>query len=192
MLNHVLRVYMLMEKQYTRSDVDVLLSAEQISKRTAELGGQISLDYADIEQPLIIVGILKGGYVFTADLARSIDISVEVDFLRVASYHGGTETTGEVTYILDLDRDIEGRDVLLVEDIVDTGTTMKSLLRHLGLRNPKSLKIASLLEKPEKNTAGIKVDYLGFAIENKFVVGYGLDVDEQLRELPFVGVMKNT
>ena len=169
--------------------VDVMLTREQIATRVAELGAQITKHYAGTDE-LVVIGILKGSFVFLADLVRAIDLPVVVDFIALSSYGDATESSGVVQLTQDLSRPIADRHVLIVEDIVDTGLTMKYLLENLETRHPKSLKLASLLEKPTKNKSGVKVDFLGFAIEDKFVVGYGLDFASKYRNLPFVGVMK--
>ena len=137
-----------------------------------------------------MVGILKGSVFCTTDLAKAIDLPLNIEFLGVSSYQGGTETTGEVRITSDLTKPMAGKHLLIVEDIIDTGLTMKFLLENLGARHPASLKICTLLEKPSRARAKVPIDYKGFVIEDKFVVGYGLDFDEKFRNLPFIGVMK--
>jgi hypoxanthine phosphoribosyltransferase len=171
--------------------VDVMLSRETIAKRVAELGADITRNYAGADE-VVVIGILKGSFVFLADLVRAIDLHVVVDFIALSSYGDATESSGVVQLTQDLSRPIAGKHVLVVEDIVDTGLTMKYLLENLATRHPASLKLASLLEKPTKNKSGVKADFLGFSIEDKFVVGYGLDYASRYRNLPFVGVMKGT
>jgi hypoxanthine phosphoribosyltransferase len=167
----------------------VLLSAETIAARVSELGKQITEDYRD--KHLVIVGILKGSFLFAADLARAIDLTdVRVDFLGLRSYGTGTESSGVVQITYDLSAPIEGQDVLIVEDIVDTGLSMRYLLDNLATRRPRSVKICSLLHKPARTRVKISVDYLGFTIEDKFVVGYGLDYAEKFRNLPYIGVIE--
>ena len=165
---------------------EVLISAEQIQARITELGREIARQHTG--KRLICVGVLKGSFMFLADLVRAIPLpELEVDFIGVSSYQG-TESTGVVRITHDLARSIQGEDVLLVEDIVDTGLTMKYLLENLATRRPESVRIAALLEKPSRAQVKIPIDYKGFVIKDEFVVGYGLDWDGKLRNLPFVGV----
>jgi hypoxanthine phosphoribosyltransferase len=164
-----------------------LLSAEQIATRVRELGATISRDH--VGRRLVLVPVLKGSFVFAADLARAIDAPLRVDFLGVRSYGAGTETSGVVQITQDLARPIEGDDVILVEDIVDTGLTIAHLVELLGTRGPRSVRVCALLSKPSRARVPAKVDYLGFSIEDHFVVGYGLDFDERYRNLPYVGVL---
>jgi hypoxanthine phosphoribosyltransferase len=165
--------------------VDVLIGEADLAARVARLGADITRDYAG--KDLVVIGVLKGSFVFLADLVRAIDLPLAVDFIGISSYQG-TRTSGVVQITSDLTRPIEGKDVLLVEDIVDTGLTMKYLLENLATRRPASVKIAALLEKPSRAQAKITIDYRGFVIGDEFVVGYGLDWDGKLRNLPFVGV----
>ena len=167
--------------------IDVLIDADRLQARIAELAEQIRTDYAG--KPLVLIGVLKGSFLFLADLCKHLDNNVIIDFLQTSSYHGGRSTTGVVQIRKDVDVNIEGVDVLLVEDIVDTGTTLSHLLDLLGTRKPASLKIASLLSKPEARRVEVPVEYLGFEIENVFVVGYGLDDAEKYRQLPYIGVV---
>jgi len=175
-------------------NLSVILSAETIAKRVSELGEQISKDYstrATPESPLVLVPILKGSFLFAADLARAIAITnLRVDFLGLRSYGAGTETSGVVQITYDLTASIENHDVLIVEDIVDTGLSMRYLLENLGTRRPRSVKLCSLLHKPARTRVPITIDYLGFTIEDQFVVGYGLDHGEKYRNLPYVGVVQ--
>jgi hypoxanthine phosphoribosyltransferase len=168
---------------------EVLVSAEAIQKKVAELGQRISQDYAG--QRLLMVGLLRGAIVFMADLMRSISIPVELDFIGISSYGTSTES-GQVRLVHDLERSIEGRHVLIVEDIIDTGKTLSYLVDQLRARRPASLRICALLDKPERRAPEVDVqpDYLGFVIPDRFVVGYGLDFAEGYRNLPFVGVLK--
>lgn len=170
--------------------IEVLIDADTLQARIAELATQIKQDYAG--KPLVLVGVLKGSFLFLADLCKHLDNNVVIDFLQTSSYHGGRSTTGVVQIRKDIDVSIESVDVLLVEDIVDTGTTLSHLLDLLGTRKPASLKIASLLSKPEARRVEVPVEYLGFEIENVFVVGYGLDDAEKYRQLPFIGVVKGS
>jgi len=168
--------------------VEVLLSADQIQKRIAELGAQITKDYQGKE--LTLVGIMKGSVFFLTDLARQIDLPLTMELMGLSSYQGGTETTGEVRITSDLSKPMHGRHLLIVEDIIDTGLTMKFLLENLGARHPASVKVATLLEKPSRAKVKVNIDYKGFVIEDRFVVGYGLDYGEKYRNIPFVGVLR--
>jgi hypoxanthine phosphoribosyltransferase len=167
-----------------------MLTREDIQKRVSELGAQITKDYKDAS--LVIVCVLKGSFVFAADLARAIDLPLRIDFLGVRSYGEGTETSGVVQITQDLSRPIEHEDVIIVEDIVDTGLTIAHLMDLLRTRNPRSVKVCSLLHKPVRARVEVKVDYLGFTIEDKFVVGYGLDFAEKHRNLPYIGVVERS
>ena len=165
--------------------VDVLIPEQDLRARVAAMGAEISRDYKD--RPLVLIGVLKGSFIFLADLVRAIDLPVMVDFIGISSYQG-TRSTGVVQITSDLSRPIEGKHVLLVEDIVDTGLTMRYLLDNLGTRRPESVRIAVLLEKPARAQVKIPIDYRGFVIGDDFVVGYGLDWDGKLRNLPYVGI----
>ena len=167
-----------------------MLSAEDIAQRVRELGAQITKDYAD--RPLVLVCVLKGSFVFAADLMRAIDLPLRVDFLGTRSYGEGTESSGVVQITQDLSKPIENENVLLVEDIVDTGLTIAHLVDLMRTRNPHSVKVCSLLHKPARAKVVVKVDYLGFTIEDKFVVGYGLDFAEKYRNLPYIGVVERS
>lgn len=162
-----------------------LISEEEIQSKVRELAARISAAYKN--RDIITVGILKGAWIFMADLIRKISLPVTCDFLTVSSYGAGTETSGLVQVVADLKTPIEGKDVLLVEDIVDTGVTLNYIKDVLLLRNPQSFRVCALLDKPERHRAQIKIDYLGFTIPNKFVVGYGIDYNEQYRNLPYIG-----
>ena len=167
----------------------ILVSEEQLKAKVAELGAAISRDYAG--KDLLLVSILKGGAVFMADLMRAVTIPCCIDFMVVSSYGGtNTETTGLVKIIKDLDADLSGRHVLLVEDILDTGVTLSNLVPMLKLRNPASVRLCTILSKPSRRKADIEPDYLGFEVPDEFVVGYGLDYNEKYRNLPYVGVLK--
>jgi hypoxanthine phosphoribosyltransferase len=169
--------------------LDSLLSAEELSSRVRELGAQISEAYKG--ENLVLVCVLKGSFVFTADLARAIDqdVNLRIEFLGVQSYGEGTESTGIVQITQDLTKSIENEHVLIVEDIVDTGLTISHLLELFGTRKPASVKVCSLLHKPARTRIDVEIDYLGFTIEDKFVVGYGLDWAQRYRNLPFIGVI---
>jgi len=166
----------------------VLISQEEIQKRTQELGAQISKDYAGKE--LVVIGILKGASLFTADLFRSITIFAELDFMRISSYGASTKSTGVHRVLLDLDYTLDGRHVLIVEDIVDTGLTIKFLLEYLGQRGPASLRVATLLDKPSRRKVQVPIDYRGFEVPDEFVCGNGLDYDEKYRNLRDIVVLK--
>ncbi len=170
-----------------REAVEVLLTAEQLQARVAEMGAEITRDFAG--RPLKLVGVLKGSFMFMADLARAIDLPVKVDFIGTSSYQG-TKTSGVVRITNDLTRPIEGEHVLLVEDIVDTGLTMRYLLENLSTRKPASVSVCTLLEKPSRAQVRIPIAYRGFSIPDAFVVGYGLDWDGRFRNLPYLGVVK--
>jgi hypoxanthine phosphoribosyltransferase len=167
---------------------EVLVSADDVQRRVAELGEQISRDYAG--RSLLLIGVLKGAVFFLSDLMRFIDIPVEVDFMAVASYGSATDSSGVVRILKDLDASIEDRDVLIVEDIVDSGLTLQYLMRNLGSRNPRTLEVCALLTKPERRKVDLPTRYVGFEIPNRFVVGYGLDYAERHRNLPFVAVLE--
>lgn len=167
-----------------------MLDEATIKKRVAELGAQITREYKD--RRLVLIIVLKGSFVFAADLARCIDLPLRIDFLGVRSYGEGTETSGVVQITQDLSRPIEGEDVIIVEDIVDTGLTIAHLMDLLRTRQPRSVKICALLHKPARARVQIPLDYLGFTIEDKFVVGYGLDVAEHHRNLPYIGIVERT
>jgi len=168
---------------------DILISADCIAARVRELGAEITRDYRG--RPLRLIGVLKGAWIFLADLARAIDLDdLSIDFLGVATYGNGKQSSGEVRVTKDLDQSIEGIDVLLVEDILDTGITFQFLLTALRNRRPKSLRAVTLLDKPSRRTQPVKADYVGFAIPDKFVVGYGLDYAQNYRQLPDVRVLK--
>lgn len=168
--------------------VDVLISKEDLDARVRALGEQITRDHQG--RSLVVVGVLKGSFIFLADLVRAIDLPISIDFIGISSYQG-TSTTGVVKITSDLTRPIEGKDVLLVEDIVDTGLSMRYLLDNLATRRPASLQVCALLEKPARARVKVPIDYRGFVIGDEFVVGYGLDWDGKMRNLPFVGVPRS-
>ncbi len=165
-----------------------VVSSEQIQQRITELAKEIDAAYADREP--LLVGVLKGAVMFMSDLARSLERPSTMEFMAVSSYGSGTQTSGVVRILKDLDRDIAGQDVLIVEDIIDSGLTLSWLLRNLKARNPASIAIVTLLRKPEALKVDVKVEYVGFDIPNEFVVGYGLDYAERYRDLPYIGRLK--
>ncbi len=168
--------------------VDVLSPEADLRARVKALGEEIARDYAG--RPLVVVGVLKGSFIFLADLVRAIDLPIQIDFIGITSYQGAS-TTGVVQITSDLTRPIEGKDVLLVEDIVDTGLSMRYLLDNLATRRPASVRVCALLEKPARARVEVPIDYRGFVIGDEFVVGYGLDWDGKLRNLPYVGVPRS-
>ncbi|MEE2756855.1 MAG: hypoxanthine phosphoribosyltransferase [Myxococcota bacterium] len=172
---------------YKEKDIEVLIDSDTLQNRIADLGRRITADYND-GRPLVLVGVLKGSFLFLADLCRQIDLPVEVDFLGLSSYGDEQESSGVVQVTQDLSRSVEDKHVIVVEDIVDTGLTMSYLQKNLATRKPASVRIASLLHKPARSKIEIKIDYLGFEIPDRFVVGYGLDYKNKLRNLPFIGV----
>jgi hypoxanthine phosphoribosyltransferase len=169
-----------------------LISAEAIAARVAELGAQITADYAPLSRAadVVVVGVLKGSVIFLADLVRQIAAPVYLEFIGISSYGDATVSSGVVQITQDLSRPIEGKHVIVVEDIVDTGHTVHYLLENLATRRPASIKLCALLHKPDRSEQEVKIDYLGFTIPNKFVVGYGLDVAQQFRNLPFIGYVQ--
>lgn len=167
---------------------DVLYTREAIAEKVAELGKTITKDYADKE--IFGVCLLKGSLVFCSDLMRHLDLPMRIDVMRASSYGASTTSSGSVQILKDLDTDIAGKDVLIIEDIVDTGRTLRKTLDLLEFRNPKSLKICTLLDKPCRREVDIDIDYAGFTIDDHFVVGYGLDYDEYYRNLPYIGILE--
>ena len=166
----------------------VLLSENEIAQRVSEIGAQISRDYAG--KRLVMVSVLKGSVVFMADLMRAVTVPAEIDFMCVSSYGNGVKTSGVVRIIKDLDIDLAGMDLLLVEDILDSGMTLSYIKKLLLDRNPNSVRICTLLDKPERRKADIVADYKGFDVPDEFVVGYGLDYAEKYRNLPYIGILK--
>src|SRR5690349_21841205 len=170
-----------------------LISAEAIATRVAELGAQITSDYATrARSDIVVVGVLQGPVIFLADLVRHIAAPIYIDFIGISSYGDATVSSGVVQITQDLSRPIEGKHVIVVEDIVDTGHTVHYLMENLGTRRPASVALCSLLHKPERAERSVNIDYLGFTIPNKFVVGYGLDIAQQFRNLPFIGYVQGT
>jgi len=176
--------------EFTNPNLEVLFSVEQIRDRIASLGAEITADYQG--KDVVLVGVLKGSCVFMADLMRAIDLRLTIDFMSVSSYKDGTKSTGDVEILKDLSNPIRDKDVIVVEDIVDTGLTLSRLLEILESRGASSIKLASFLDKPEPRVKKeLKIDYTGFVVPNKFVVGYGLDAAGRYRNLPFIAVVKN-
>lgn len=171
------------------NDVDrILLSEQEISDKVKELGEKISADYKD--KNLMLVSVLKGSVVFMADLMRAITIPLKIDFMSVSSYGSNTSSTGVVKISKDLDVNVEGLDILIIEDILDSGLTLSYIIELFRSRNPRSIKLCTLLTKPERRKVPVTIDYEGFVIPDEFVIGYGLDFDEKYRNLPFIGVLK--
>lgn len=166
----------------------VLISEEEIAARVKALGSQISADYKG--KKLLLISVLKGSVAFMADLMRAIDINARIDFMSVSSYGAGTRSSGVVKIVKDLDMPIAGFDVLIVEDILDSGMTLAYITELLEARDPVSIRICTLLDKPERRKAAVAADYVGFVVPDEFVVGYGLDFDEKYRNLPYVGILK--
>lgn len=166
-----------------------LISASAIASRVADLGAQISSDYQG-KPDIVVIGVLKGSVIFLADLVRHIALPIDIDFIGTSSYGDATKSTGVVQITQDVSRPLENRHVILVEDIVDTGHTVNYLMENLATRRPASLRLAALLHKPDRQQRPVSIDYLGFTIENKFVVGYGLDFAQRFRNLPYIGYAK--
>jgi len=175
--------------EFRNPNLDILITAEELQNRIRELGAEIARDYAG-RNPLMI-GVLKGACIFMSDLIKATDIPLSIEFMAISSYGASMRTSGEVRILKDLDVAIEGRDILVVEDIVDTGLTLSYLLANLKSRGAASVKLAALLDKYERREKEVTIDYLGFKIPDKFVVGYGLDFAERYRNLPFIGVIKD-
>lgn len=168
---------------------DILLTEEQIAEIVQNMGRQISKDYEG--KNLVLVSVLKGSLVFMADLMRAITVPCSIDFLSVSSYGNGTVTSGEVRILKDLDGSLEGKDLLVVEDILDSGMTLSYLLKTLSARNPASVRLCTFLDKPERRRVDIRADYVGASVPDAFIVGYGLDYAEKYRNIPYVGVLKS-
>nr|WP_314421108.1 hypoxanthine phosphoribosyltransferase [uncultured Erwinia sp.] len=167
--------------------VEVMISEAEIKSRIAELGQQINDHYRNSDSDMVLVGLLRGSFMFMADLCRAIDVPHEVDFMTASSYGNGTSSTRDVKILKDLDEDIRGKDVLIVEDIIDSGNTLSKVREIFSLRGPKSLAICTLLDKPERREVQVPVEYVGFSIPDEFVVGYGIDYAQRYRHLPFIG-----
>jgi hypoxanthine phosphoribosyltransferase len=179
----------LISSEFTNPNLEPLISAERIQDRIAELGVEIKRDYAG-RNPLLL-GVLKGACIFMSDLIRAVDLRLGIEFMAISSYGSSTRTSGEVRIVKDLDVPIEGRDILIVEDIIDTGLTLTYLMANLLSRGASSVKLAALLNKQDRRLRDVKIDYLGFDIPDAFVVGYGLDFAERYRNLPFIAVLKD-
>lgn len=173
-----------------KETVRILIPEDKVDERIAQLGAQISQDYAG--KQVHLVGILKGSIFFICELAKRISVPVTLDFMSVSSYGSGTKSNGIVKMIKDLDEPIEGKDVLIVEDIIDSGRTLSYLLKNLSSRKPASIRLCTMLDKPERREVDVEVDYQGFIIPDEFVVGYGLDYDQRYRNLPYIGVLSLT
>src|SRR5471030_1636012 len=167
--------------------VDVLISEQEIADRIVQLGREISQHYQASGSEMVLIGLLRGSFIFMADLCRAVTVPHEVDFMTASSYGSGMSSTRDVKILKDLDEDIRGKDVLIVEDIIDSGNTLSKVRELLQLRGPKSLAICTLLDKPERREVEVKVEYVGFAIPDEFVVGYGIDYAQRYRHLPYVG-----
>lgn len=167
--------------------VEVMISAEDIAARIEQLGNDISLHYRDSGSEMVLVGLLRGSFMFMADLCRAVTVPHEVDFMTASSYGSGMSSTRDVKILKDLDEDIRGKDVLIVEDIIDSGNTLSKVREILQLRQPKSLAICTLLDKPDRREVQVPVNWVGFAIPDEFVVGYGIDYAQHYRHLPYIG-----
>jgi len=167
--------------------VEVMISEAEVHSRIAELGQQINEHYRNSGSEMVLVGLLRGSFMFMADLCRAIQVPHEVDFMTASSYGNGTSSTRDVKILKDLDEDIRGKDVLIVEDIIDSGNTLSKVREILSLREPKSLAICTLLDKPERREVQVPVEYVGFSIPDEFVVGYGIDYAQRYRHLPYIG-----
>jgi len=175
-----------------RDDLSKILIPEpELQARIAELAEAINAMYTDEDRPLLVC-VLKGAFMFLADLTRHMEMRHEVDFMEISSYGGGTESSGVVRILLDLERNVEGRHVLIIEDIIDSGRTLNYVTRNLGTRDPASLRVCTLLSKPSRREIDVPVDLVGFEVPDEFVIGYGLDFDEAYRNLPFIGVLKES
>lgn len=170
---------------------EVLFTEDVLSERVAQMGADITRDYADKSKPLIVISVLRGACIFMADLVRKIDLPVEMDFMAVSSYGSGTKSSGVVRIIKDLSTSIEGKNVLIAEDILDSGLTLRYLLKNLQARNPKSIEVATLLRKKTRAQANIECAHVGFECPDEFIVGYGMDYAERYRNLPYIGVLKS-
>ncbi len=185
------QAYAMADGSWYDADIDrVIISEEQIREKTAELAKQVSADHADADGGLLLVGVLKGAVMFMADFARAMRRPVQLEFMAVSSYGSSTSSSGVVRILKDLDRDITGRHVLVLEDIIDSGLTLSWLLKNLGGRQPASLEVCALLRKPEAVKVDVRVRYVGFDIPNEFVIGYGLDYAERYRDLPYIATLR--
>ena len=168
-------------------EMQVLISAEEIQTKVQELGQKINAHYANIDKELVLIGLLRGSVLFMADLCRTIHKPHELDFMTVSSYGGGTVSSRDVKILKDLDGEIRGKDVLVVEDIIDSGNTLNKVMEILQTREPNSIELCSLISKPSRREIELEVKFMGFEIEDKFIVGYGLDYDQKYRHIPFIG-----
>lgn len=165
----------------------VMISSEEIQAKVKQLGDKINAHYAQSDKELVLIGLLRGSVIFMADLCRSIEKPHELDFMTVSSYGGGTVSTRDVKILKDLDGEIHGKDVLVVEDIIDSGNTLSKVVEMLKTRNPNSIELCTLVSKPSRREIDLEVKFLGFEVEDRFIVGYGLDFDQKYRHLPFIG-----
>lgn len=170
--------------------IGVYISEEEIQNKVKELGRLITKDYKDRDSNLLLISVLKGSVIFLSDLMRSIDLPLAIDFMIISSYASGTESKGNIKIIKDLDINISDYDILIVEDILDSGYTLSKIIEMLKTRKPKSLKICAFLDKPERRKVPVSLDYTGFTIKDEFVIGYGLDYAERYRNLPYIGILK--
>jgi hypoxanthine phosphoribosyltransferase len=170
------------------NQLKVLLEKKEIAKAVARIASEINQDYHG--KKLLLIGILKGSFIFMADLVRQLDMDIEIDFAQLASYYSATESSGKVTLIQDIHKPVRGKDILVIEDIVDTGITINFLLTHLKKKGPASLKLCALVDKPSQRQLAVSIDYLGFTLPGKFIVGYGIDFNEQFRGLPYICSME--
>ncbi|MDM1249325.1 hypoxanthine phosphoribosyltransferase [Acinetobacter sichuanensis] len=168
-------------------EMKVMISAEEIQAKVQELGQHINAHYANSDKELVLIGLLRGSVIFMADLCRTINKEHELDFMTVSSYGGGTTSTRDVKILKDLDGEIRGKDVLIIEDIIDSGNTLSKVLEILSTRQPNSIELCTLVSKPSRREIELDVKFLGFEVEDKFIVGYGLDYDQKYRHLPFIG-----
>lgn len=189
-MSYILQRKVLLLTDLTGNIDKILISRQQINDRLVQLGAEIANDYAD--KNLVCISILKGAFVFLADLIRNIPLNVPIDFMVCSSYGAGTTSTGKLNIIMDIREDIRGKDVLIIEDILDTGVTLSNVTKMLKERGAASVKICTLLDKPARHKVDIKADYTGFTIEDEFVIGYGLDFAEDYRNLPYVAVLKRS
>lgn len=171
----------------TKHHIEILFSQQKIAQRVAQLGEQITEHYRNSGSEIVLVGLLRGSFIFMADLCRAVQLPHEVDFMTISSYGNSTSSSGEVKILKDLEEDICGKDILIVEDIIDSGNTLNKVREILSLRKPKSLAICTLLDKPSRREVNVPVEFIGFSIPNEFVVGYGVDYAQHYRHLPYIG-----
>ena len=173
------------------ANIDVMISEQEIQQRIKEMAVEIDQQYAKSDKDLVLIGLLRGSFIFMADLCRAIHKAHELDFMTVSSYGSGTASSRDVKILKDLDGQINGKDVLVVEDIIDSGNTLSKVIEILETRNPNSITLCTLVSKPSRREVDINVRYIGFEVEDKFIVGYGLDYDQKYRHLPFVGLINS-